>query len=43
NLAGLPSLSVPAPVHGLPIGIQLIGRPFSEGELMGIAMKGGWQ
>jgi aspartyl-tRNA(Asn)/glutamyl-tRNA(Gln) amidotransferase subunit A len=43
NLAGLPSLSLPAPVRGLPIGVQLIGRPFSEGELMGIAMRGGWQ
>ncbi|MCI6023257.1 MAG: Asp-tRNA(Asn)/Glu-tRNA(Gln) amidotransferase subunit GatA [Oscillospiraceae bacterium] len=35
NIAGLPSLSMPcadAP-DGLPIGMQLIGRPFSESEL----------
>ena len=35
NIAGLPSLSMPcadAP-DGLPIGMQLIGRPFSEPEL----------
>ena len=36
NLAGLPGLSVPCGFdqHGLPIGLQLIGRPFDEEALL---------
>ncbi len=36
NLAGLPGLSVPCGFdhQGLPIGIQLIGRPFAEADLL---------
>jgi aspartyl-tRNA(Asn)/glutamyl-tRNA(Gln) amidotransferase subunit A len=35
NLNGLPSLSVPCGFtsSGLPIGLQLIGRPFDEATL----------
>ena len=39
NLAGLPGISVPAGMdrQGLPLGLQLIGRPWEEGELLNIA------
>lgn len=35
NLAGLPGISVPAMLdsHGLPLGLQLIGKPFDEETL----------
>ncbi|MBK7863109.1 MAG: Asp-tRNA(Asn)/Glu-tRNA(Gln) amidotransferase subunit GatA [Archangiaceae bacterium] len=38
-LAGLPGLSVPGgfTAGGLPIGLQLLGRPFAEGELFSVA------
>ncbi|MHA7888759.1 Asp-tRNA(Asn)/Glu-tRNA(Gln) amidotransferase subunit GatA [Roseicyclus sp.] len=38
NLAGLPGLAVPAGVdaQGLPLGLQLIGRPWEEGDLLNI-------
>ncbi len=36
NMAGLPGLSVPAgfSASGLPLGLQLIGKPFDEGTLL---------
>ena len=39
NLAGLPGISVPCgfSAGGLPIGLQLIGQPFKEAELLSIA------
>ena len=35
NMAGLPGIAVPAGLdgNGLPLGLQLIGKPFAEGEL----------
>jgi aspartyl-tRNA(Asn)/glutamyl-tRNA(Gln) amidotransferase subunit A len=37
NIAGLPALSIPAGfASGLPIGMQIIGKPFSEGTLFKI-------
>jgi aspartyl-tRNA(Asn)/glutamyl-tRNA(Gln) amidotransferase subunit A len=39
NLAGLPGIAVPAGLdqQGLPLGLQLIGKPWEEGELMNVA------
>ncbi len=40
NLAGLPGISVPAgqDKQGLPLGLQLIGRPWQEGDLLNCAL-----
>jgi aspartyl-tRNA(Asn)/glutamyl-tRNA(Gln) amidotransferase subunit A len=39
NLAGLPGVVVPAGLsaEGLPLGLQLIGRPFAEDDLLAVA------
>ncbi len=40
NLAGLPGVSVPAGLDpdGLPLGLQIIGKPWQEGELLDFAL-----
>lgn len=40
NLAGLPGIAVPVGLdkQGLPLGLQLFGRPFQEGELLNHAL-----
>jgi aspartyl-tRNA(Asn)/glutamyl-tRNA(Gln) amidotransferase subunit A len=39
NLAGLPGITVPAGLdkQGLPLGLQLIGKPWEEGDLLNTA------
>jgi aspartyl-tRNA(Asn)/glutamyl-tRNA(Gln) amidotransferase subunit A len=38
NLAGLPCISVPCGFHrGLPVGMQIMGRPFAEGRVLHVA------
>ena len=39
NLAGLPGISIPTGFdsNGLPLGLQLIGRPWEEGDLLNCA------
>ncbi|RKF17276.1 Asp-tRNA(Asn)/Glu-tRNA(Gln) amidotransferase subunit GatA [Roseovarius spongiae] len=39
NLAGLPGIALPAGLsgEGLPLGLQLIGRPWEEGDLLNCA------
>ena len=38
NLAGLPAVSVPVGIHdGLPLAIQIIGKPRSEAVLLAVA------
>ncbi len=37
NLAGLPAISIPVRgVEGLPVGFQLIGKPWHEADILGI-------
>jgi aspartyl-tRNA(Asn)/glutamyl-tRNA(Gln) amidotransferase subunit A len=43
SLAGLPAMSVPATINadGLPLGLQLVGRPFDEQSVLdaGLAIQ----
>lgn len=49
NMAGLPGISVPAEViNGLPVGIQIVGKAFGEGDILKVAdafekARGEWE
>ena len=40
SLAGLPAMSVPAMLNadGLPLGLQIVGRPFDEQGVLDVAL-----
>jgi aspartyl-tRNA(Asn)/glutamyl-tRNA(Gln) amidotransferase subunit A len=37
NVLGLPAVSVPIPASGLPVGLQVVGKPFAEREILAVA------
>jgi aspartyl-tRNA(Asn)/glutamyl-tRNA(Gln) amidotransferase subunit A len=37
NVIGMPALSLPLPVSGLPVGLQIMARPFGERTVVSIA------
>jgi aspartyl-tRNA(Asn)/glutamyl-tRNA(Gln) amidotransferase subunit A len=38
NLAGVPAVSVPCgKVEGLPVGLQIMGRPFEDARVLEVA------
>jgi aspartyl-tRNA(Asn)/glutamyl-tRNA(Gln) amidotransferase subunit A len=37
NVLGLPAISIPLPVPGLPVGLQVIGKPFEEPDVIAMA------
>jgi aspartyl-tRNA(Asn)/glutamyl-tRNA(Gln) amidotransferase subunit A len=37
NIAGLPALAMPWPAEDLPASVQLVGRPYAEALLVGVA------
>ncbi|GHA52666.1 glutamyl-tRNA(Gln) amidotransferase subunit A [Amylibacter ulvae] len=41
NMAGLPGVAIPTGMdaNGLPLGLQLIGRPWEEGDMLNIAYR----
>jgi aspartyl-tRNA(Asn)/glutamyl-tRNA(Gln) amidotransferase subunit A len=40
NLCGLPALTIPCGfVNGLPIGLQIVGRPFSENRILALGAE----
>lgn len=36
NLAGVPAISIPTKIQGLPVGFQLIGKHWREADILGI-------
>jgi aspartyl-tRNA(Asn)/glutamyl-tRNA(Gln) amidotransferase subunit A len=40
NVAGIPGLSVPCgEAHGLPVGLQILGWPFQEKNILNLAKE----
>ena len=37
NVLGLPAVSVPIPSTGLPVGLQVVGKPFGERDILAVA------
>ncbi|MCU1329310.1 MAG: aspartyl/glutamyl-tRNA(Asn/Gln) amidotransferase subunit [Bryobacterales bacterium] len=39
NVIGMPAVSIPLPVKGLPVGLQIIGPPFAEAEILSVGTE----
>jgi aspartyl-tRNA(Asn)/glutamyl-tRNA(Gln) amidotransferase subunit A len=39
NVLGLPALSIPLPTSGLPIGLQIVGRPLGDADVLSAALS----
>jgi aspartyl-tRNA(Asn)/glutamyl-tRNA(Gln) amidotransferase subunit A len=37
NVLGLPAMTVPIPANGLPVGLQVAGKAFSERDILAVA------
>ncbi len=41
NALGVPALSIPLYTSSLSVGLQIVGRPFNDADLLAIAYKSG--
>jgi aspartyl-tRNA(Asn)/glutamyl-tRNA(Gln) amidotransferase subunit A len=39
NVLGLPALSIPLPTSGLPIGLQIVGKPNGDADVLSVAVS----
>jgi aspartyl-tRNA(Asn)/glutamyl-tRNA(Gln) amidotransferase subunit A len=39
NVLGLPALSIPLPTSGLPVGLQIVGKPNGDADVLSVAVS----